>query len=94
MSIRTWVASSRETLVRVLTTTDVKSTLRNYLVAAFVGGLIAGAILATLWAAVALIAAMTLGVGIGYATRSYISHRRREAFRRRQTDSWQPPDFG
>ncbi len=83
MSIKDWYGYCREIVVRALTTTDVRTTLRNYLAAAFAGGFLVGAMASALWAAIGLLAALIFGGALGYATRSYVSYRRRETFRRR-----------
>lgn len=94
MTLRNWLAQCRAIVVKALTTGDVRSTLRNYLAAAFSCGLVIGALLAALWAAVALLVAILAGAALGYAARSYVSFRRREAFRRRHEDGWTMPPAG
>lgn len=81
MSFRTWFDSSREIVLRRLNTGEVRSTLRNYLISAFAAGLLIGGALTVLWMGFGAIFILLIGGGLGYAARSYISFRRREAAR-------------
>ena len=82
MSFIDWLLSSRAAIARHMTTGDARTVLRNHFI--FMGaGCLLGALAAALWIGFGLLAAIALGVAIGYGLRSYVSHRRREAFRRR-----------
>lgn len=84
MRFREWLDHIRDLVVGRLTTSDVRTTLRNYLVAAFAAGLVMGAMVSSVWLGFGLIASLVAGAAMGYAARSYISFRRRESARERR----------
>ncbi|WP_089174250.1 hypothetical protein [Bosea sp. AS-1] len=82
MSFIGWLQSLRSAIARQLTTGDAYVALRNH--CASIGlGFVLGALAAVLWVGFGLVASIAFGALIGYGLRSYVSHRRREAFRRR-----------
>lgn len=84
MRLTDWLDHIRNVTLARLTTTDVRTTLRNYLAAAFGAGLLIGAAVSFAWLGSGLIACLLLGAGAGYAARSYVSYRRRSMARERR----------
>lgn len=84
MRFREWLDHIRDLVASRLTTSDVRTTLRNYLVATFAAGLVMGAMLSFAWLGFGVIAFLVIGAVTGYGARSYVSYRRRESARERR----------
>lgn len=78
MNLVPFLRATRDRVLMILNTGDVRTTLRNYLVVAFGAGLVVGCMMSIFTAGLATIVAVLAGVAIGYAGRAYVSFRRRK----------------
>ena len=77
---RTALAALRAAVVSDLVSGDPARIVRRYVLGALAAGLVLGCLVARLSVLAALVVILAGGFGIGYAARSYVSHRRRQRF--------------
>ncbi|PZU83799.1 MAG: hypothetical protein DI527_23595 [Chelatococcus sp.] len=80
--IREWLVARYRDIVTRLAGDDARKALMVHAAGIFLAGLFVGCLLMALAQPLGAIVTLTGGVAIGYAVRSYVSHRRRQAFRR------------
>lgn len=80
--LREWLFARYRWIVARLAGGDPRKALMVHAAGIFLAGLIFGCLLMALAQPLGAITILAAGVAAGYAARSYVSHRRRQAFRR------------